>query len=107
MLDWYSVEYLYPKAFKRFNDIMFPNVGVLSISTIGGYDLKKLYRFFDKEGIYLTVEMYNPKQWVFTISLNNGIVFVPTQSSKENREEIEKDGFFECFRILEKKLINE
>jgi hypothetical protein len=51
--------------------------------------------------------MYNPKQWVFSISLNNGIVFGPAQSSKENREDIEKDGFFECFRILEKKLINE
>lgn len=107
MLDWYCIEFLYPKAFKRFNEVMFPNVGLLSISTIGTYDLKKLYRFFDKEGIYLTLEMYNPKQWVFSISLHNGIVFGPTQSSKETREETECDGFFECFRILDKKLMNE
>lgn len=86
---------------------MFPNVGVLSISTITTYDLKKLYRFFDKEGIYLTLEMYNPKQWIFTISLSNGTVFGPTQSSKETREEAESDGFSECFRILEKKLTDE
>ncbi len=86
---------------------MFPNVGVLSISTITTYDLKKLYRFFDKEGIYLTLEMYNPKQWIFTISLSNGVVFGPVQSSKETREEAESDGFSECFRILEKKLTDE
>ena len=106
MLDWYSIEYLYPKAFRRFNDNMFPNVGVLSISTIATYDLKKLYRFFDIEGVYLTIEMYNPKQWVFSISLQNGIVFGPNQSSKSNREEIEYDGFLECFKLLNKKLEN-
>lgn len=107
MFDWYCIEFLYPKAFKRFNDVMFPNIGVLSISTITTYDLKKLYRFFDKEGVFLTIEMYNPKQWLFSISLNNGIVFGPTQSSKETREECESDGFLECFRILEKKLTDE
>ena len=83
---------------------MFPNVGVLSISTIASYDLKKLYRFFDKEGIFLTLEMYSIKQWIFTISLSNGIVFGPMQSSKETREECESGGFCECFKILEKKL---
>ena len=103
MIDWYCIEFLYPKAFERFNNIMFPNVGLLSISTIGGYDLKKLYKFFDKEGIFLTIEMYNPKQWFFSVSLNNGTVFGPMQSSKETREEAESEGFFECFRILEKK----
>ena len=107
MIDWYCVDYLYPKAFKRFNSAMFPNIGLLSISTIGTYDLKKLYRFFDKEGIFLTVEMYSPKQWIFTISLNNGTVFGPTQFSKETREEAEVDGFFECFRMLEKRLSDE
>jgi hypothetical protein len=85
---------------------MFPNVGVLSISTIATYDLKKLYRFFDKEGVYLTIEMYNPKQWVFSISLQNGIVLGPDQSSKSNREDIEYDGFLECFKLLNKKLEN-
>jgi hypothetical protein len=104
MLDWYCVEYLYPTAFKKFNDVMFPNIGVLSLSTIETYDIKKLYWFFDKQGIYLTLETYNPNQWVFTISLSNGVVFGPTQFSKENRVDIEKDGFLECFKLLDKKL---
>ena len=102
-MDWYVIEYLYPIAFQRFKDTMFPNVGIISLSTLGLYDSKKLYQFFDKEGVYLTVEMYNPHQWVFTISLKNGIVFGPTQESKTTREETETDGFIECFRILDKK----
>ena len=96
------IEFLHPNAMKRFTDIMFPNTGVISLSTLGVYDIKKLYQFFDKEGIYLTVEMYNPFQWVFTISLSNGTVFGPTQESKPTREDIEFEGFLECFRILEK-----
>jgi hypothetical protein len=102
MLDWYTVEYLYPNSFKRFSDSMFPNVGVISLSTLGVYDTKKLYQFFDKEGVYLTIEMYNPHQWVFTVSLHNGIVFGPTQDSKTTREDTETDGFLECFKILDK-----
>jgi hypothetical protein len=81
---------------------MFPNVGVLSLSTLEFYDTKKLYQFFDREGVYLTVEMYNPHQWVFTVSLHNGVVFGPTQDSKPTREEVELDGFMECFKILDK-----
>jgi len=104
MIDWYIIEYLYPKAFEKFIDIMFPNVGVISMSTLNLYDHKKLYRFFDKEGIYLNVEMYNPKQWFFSISLHNGTVFGPSQSSKPTREEVELNGFLESFKILEKKL---
>jgi hypothetical protein len=103
-MDWYVVQYLYPNAFKRFTDVMFPNVGVLSLSTLEFYDIKKLYQFFDKEGVYLNVEMYNPHQWVFTISLHNGIVFGPSQSSKTTRYEIEIDGFLECFKVLDKKI---
>jgi hypothetical protein len=102
MIDWYSVEYLYPSSFKKFTNIMFPNVGVLSLSTLEFYDTKKLYYFFDKEGVYLTIEMYNPHQWVFSISLANGVVFGPTQDSKTTRSEVEYDGFLECFRILDK-----
>lgn len=102
MIDWYSIEYLYPSSFKKFTNIMFPNVGVLSLSTLEFYDTKKLYYFFDKEGVYLTIEMYNPHQWVFSISLANGIVFGPTQDSKTTRSEVEYDGFLECFRILDK-----
>ncbi len=103
-MDWYIVQYLYPKAFKRFTDIMFPNVGVISLSTLEFYDVKKLYQFFDKEGVYLNVEMYNPHQWVCSISLHNGIVFGPSQSSKTTRNEIEIDGFLECFKVLDKKI---
>jgi hypothetical protein len=105
-MDWYTVEYLYPKAFKRFAEIMFPYVGVVSLSTLEFYDIKKLYQFFDKDGIYLTIEMYNPHQWVFTVSLQNGIVFGPTQESKTTRDEIEFDGFLECFKLLDKRLSN-
>ncbi len=101
-MDWYTIEYLYPNSFGKFIKTMFPNVGVLSLSTLECYDTKKLYRFFDKEGVYLTIEMYNPHQWVFTISLQNGIVFGPTQESKLTREDIECDGFNECFKILDK-----
>jgi hypothetical protein len=85
---------------------MFPNLGVPCISVLEFYDIKKLYHFFDKQGIYLTVEMYTKNMWVYTISLDDGRVIVPTQSSKERREEIENDGFEECFRILENKLRN-
>jgi len=102
MIDWYSIEYLYPSSFKKFTSTMFPNVGVLSLSTLEFYDTKKLYYFFDKEGVYLTIEMYNPHQWVFSISLSNGVVFGPTQDSKTTRSEVEYDGFNECFRILDK-----
>jgi hypothetical protein len=101
-MDWYIIEYLYPTAFNKFKATMFPNVGVISISTLGLYDSKKLYQFFDKEGVYLTTEMYNPNQWVFTISLKNGIVFGPTQDSTHTREESENEGFLECFKILDK-----
>lgn len=104
MIDWYTIEYLYPTAFKKFINSMFPNVGIVSISTLNLYDHRKLYRFFDNEGIYLNIEMYNPNQWFFSISLQNGTVFGPTQSSKPTREEVEIDGFFECFKQLEKKM---
>ncbi len=101
-MDWYVIEYLYPTAFNKFKATMFPNVGVLSLSTLGLYDSKKLYQFFDKEGVYLTIEMYNPNQWVYTVSLKNGIVFGPSQESTQTREESENGGFLECFKILDK-----
>ena len=101
-MDWYVIEYLYPTAFNKFKTIMFPNVGVLSLSTLGLYDTKKLYQFFDKEGIFLTIELYKPSQWVYNISLKNGVVFGPSQSSSPTREESESEGFLECFKMLEK-----
>ena len=68
-MDWYVIEYLFPSAFKKFKETMFPNVGVLSLVTLELYDNKKLYQFFDKQGIYLNIEMLNLYQWVFSISL--------------------------------------
>ena len=103
-MDWYIVEYLFPSAFKKFKEIMFPNVGVLSISTLELYDIKKLYQFFDKQGIYLNVEMLNLNHWVFSISLKNGVVYGPKQDSRYTREESEIDGFHDCFRILDKQI---
>lgn len=103
-MEWYSIEFLYPQAFDMFIKKMYPNVGLMSLSTLEGFDLKKLYKFFDDAGIYLTVEMYRPHQWVFTISLENGIVVGPTQESKKTREQCEIDGFFDCFRLLDKKI---
>ena len=100
-MDWYIVQYLYPKAFQKFSDTMFPNVGVVSLSTLQMYDNKKLYQFFDKQGVFLTVERLNNSQWLFSISLKNGIVYGPKQESKTTRDEIEVDGFSECFRILD------
>lgn len=105
-MEWYTIEFLYPKAFNKFVKTMFPNVGLLTVSTLENYDIKKLYKFFDEEGIYLTLEMYNPHQWVCSISLENGIVFGPTIESRTTREDCETEGFFECFRILEK-IMNE
>jgi hypothetical protein len=49
----------------------------------------------------MTIEMYNPKQWVFSISLHSGIVLGPRQESKTTREETELDGFVECFKVLD------
>jgi hypothetical protein len=103
-MDWYTVEFLYPVAFNRFKDRMFPNLGIISISCLQHYDLKKLYQFFDKEGVYLITEMCKPQSWVFSVSLSNGVVFGLGDSSKPNRDEIESEGFYECFRILDKKL---
>lgn len=104
MIDWYVIEYLYPESFKRFTNTMFPNVGVISLSTLNNYDIKKLYLFFDKEGFYLNIERCCPHQWVYHISLDNGVVFGNGKSTCYTREDIEVDGFTECFKLLDKKL---
>ena len=46
-------------------------------------------------------------QWVCNISLANGVVIGTNNESKKTREEIEIDGFFECFKLLDKKLNHE
>lgn len=98
------IEYLYPESFKRFTDAMFPNIGLPCVSVLLCYDIKKLYKFFDREGVYLNVETYNPHQWVYTISVNNGVNFGPGQFSKYSREDAEIEGFSECFKLLDKKI---
>lgn len=104
MLDWYIIEYLYPESYNKFIDTMFPNVGIISLSTLKHYDIKKLYGFFDKEGVFLNVEMYTPHSWSYTISFENGKTICPKHDNKKTREEIEIDGFLECFNYLDKKL---
>ena len=104
MIDWYVIEYLFPESFKRFSNIMFPNVGVISVSTLYHYDIKKLYYFFDKEGIYLNIERCYSYQWVYHISFDNGAVFSNGNETRNSRDEIEIDGFTECFKLLDKKL---
>lgn len=83
---------------------MFPNVDLISIHTLNYYDVKGLYNFFDREGIYMIIEMYNPYQWVSNISLYNGVVLGQSGNSKTTREDAECEGFVECFKILDKKL---
>lgn len=104
IMDWYSIRYLYPESFERFCTIMFPNTGIVSLSTLSYYDNKKLYYFFDKEGVFLMVERYNSHLWNYTISLHNGICFGPGDLSKKTREETEEEGFSECFKLLDKYL---
>ena len=84
-MDWYTIHYMYPNAFNRFRLVMFPNIGVPSISMLEFYDMKKLYHFFDKMGIFLTIEMCTKDIWLFTISLDNGRSFAPQQDSKSTR----------------------
>ena len=106
MIDWYVIEFLYPVAFKHFVDKMFPNVGLVSVSTLSLYDIKKLYCFFDKDGIFLTTEMFHLNYWVYSVSLSNGIVFGYSGDSKENRYDIECEGFTECFKLMDNILRN-
>ena len=70
-MDWYVIQYLYPTALNRFCNTMFPNVGVPCVSVLEFYDVRKLYYFFDKQGIYLTVEMITKDMWVYTTSLDD------------------------------------
>ena len=105
-MDWYVIQYLYPTALNRFCNTMFPNVGVPCVSVLEFYDYKNLYYFFDKQGIYLTVEMITKDMWVYMVSLENGNVISPCQDSKKRREDIEVEGFYECFQLLESKLRN-
>ena len=48
--------------------------------------------------------MYSKSNWDYCISLSNGFSFGPSKETKRTREEIESDGFIECFRFLEQKI---
>lgn len=100
MLNWKKIKEVYPQSYEKFVDTMFPYVGVLGVSTLNLFEIKKLYYFFDKHGIYLTIERIGPSQWLYTISLSNGNVICPRQESRGSREEVELDGFHECFNVL-------
>ena len=101
-MDWYTIEYLYPLSFKKFKEMMFPNTGIISLTVLENYDLKKLYHFFDKMGVYLIVEKFKYDQWVHTISTND--VVLGPGNFNTTREGTEEEGFTECFKILEKTL---
>ena len=100
MLNWKKIKEEFPQSYGMFVETMFPYVGVIGTSTLHLFEVKKLYYFFDKYGIYLTIERIGNSQWLYTISLRNGNVICPRQETRSTREEIELDGFFECFRIL-------
>jgi len=102
MLNWKKIKIVYPLSYDRFVGVMFPYMGVLGLSTLHLFEVKKLYYFFDKEKIYLTVERFGTNQWLYIITLGDGSVVCPKQSLRNSREEIELDGFMECFRILNK-----
>jgi len=104
MIDWYIIQYLYPESFKRFVDSTFPNIGLISLCVLSLYDIKKLYWFFNNEGIQMNVEMISKNKWIYTLSFDRGVTIVPTQLTKNTRQEIEIDGFFDCFRTLDKKI---
>lgn len=104
MMNWYVIQYLYPNAMGRFCERMFPNLGVPCVSVLEFYDIKKLYNFFDKQGVILTIEMYAKDMWIYIISLDDGGVISSTNQSKSTREDVEKEGFEECFRLLEGKI---
>ncbi len=107
MIDWYVIEYLYPESFNRFIKLTFPNIGIVSLNCLSFYQIKNLYNFFDKEGIHLNIEQCCPKRWLYSISIKNIIIVGPINLRENSKEEIEVEGFIECFKILDKRLINQ
>lgn len=99
-MDWYTIEFLYPKSFEKFKKTMFPNTGIISLNVLEHYDNKKLYNFFDKQSIFLIVEKIEKNQWVYTIT-SDDFVLGPGEF-QTSRDNIEECGFMDCFRILEK-----
>jgi len=105
-MDWYSVKFLYPLSFDKLIKTIYPNVGLVSIITLESYNIKQLYSFFDDEGIYLITDLISSKIWVYNISTTGNKTTGMSKNSKATRDEIEIEGFYECFNILEQKIIN-
>lgn len=99
-MDWYIIEYLYPNSYKKFVDNMFPNTGVLCISTLNNYDIRKLYTFFDNQGYFLILELDINKNWTYSLNCN-GWIITQYEQPKKSREQIEIDGFTYCFKQME------
>lgn len=104
ILDWYQIEFLYPKAFKHFTKRMFPNTGVASVSLLSCYDHRKLYSFFDREGIFLNVEILSMNKWNCTVHFKNG-TSIGVENTYNGRDMAEIVGFEKCFIYLENKLL--
>ena len=102
-MDWYVIEYLYPESFKLFVKTMYPNIGVVSMCVLKNFDIKKLYYFFDKQNIFLILEINHLNQWSYNIKNNNWFI-CDNIVIKNNREEVEEDGFTNCFKFLEAKI---
>lgn len=59
-------------------------------------NMRSLYNFFDKEGIYMTV--VDPLAWKWRIVANDN----HTEGNElKSRDEAELEGFEECFKVLE------
>ena len=78
MIDWYSIEYLYPSSFKKFTNIMFPNVGVLSLSTLEFYDTKT--DSLQQKNIWHEINSTEKAKWIDTIKSHSQIYEVYKQS---------------------------
>jgi len=106
MIEWKKIKNSYPHSYNRFVEVMFPYVGVIGVSTLDVFDTKRLFFFFDKQNVFLNVERLGPYQWIYTISLSDGRGSFPKQETRKTRDEMEIDGFHECFRVLNGELID-
>jgi len=61
-------------------------------------NIRSLFSFFDKQGIFLTIIFWDLEYWEYVINKDKSVVFFDT------RELAEKAGIEECFKLLEQKL---
>ncbi len=106
MMNWKKIKREYPHSYKKFVEVMFPYVGVVGVITLNTFDVKRLFSFFDNESVFLNVERLTSYQWVYSILLKDGRGTFPKQESRSTREEVEIDGFEECFKVLNQEIIS-